>query len=515
MLPNLLATRRGRMAAFFSFYVIEGIPYGLAGVVLATQLRRQGVGPAEIGAFVALFFLPLTLKWAYAPFVDVFRSRRFGHRRGWIILAQVLMAATMLALIAVPLPAGLVIFTAVLLVHSTFVAIHDVAVDALAVNSLAEEDRGLCNGLMFAGAMLGQAVGGAGVLFMLSNGLPFQAALVAIAVAILMVTTFIVLPMKEPAASGFAPRQGVSRWRTVQGEMRAFAVQSLRSFIGTSGAFRGVFFALLPPGAMALGSALSSNLAVEFGMKDDEIGTLGLWTSVIAAAAMVVGGWLSDKFGRRRALALFFAGMSLPTFYLMWVLQAHGYVMPRAPVGPPLPDLLRALWVSSIAYAVFGGLMVGARAAIMMDVTNPRAAATQFTAYMAMINIAMAFGASWQGVAAEAWGYPTTLLVDALAGLLCILLLPQMKRATLLTDAKAEKRARWSALVLGTACLSWLLYWPNHEMLGKGQPIVGTLDTLVFVASALFLLASREVLGGAAGAWRRPALWMAPLLLAL
>eukprot|EP01034_Spumella_vulgaris_P004683 gene4683-5982_t len=52
-------------------------------------------------------------------------------------------------------------------------------------------------------------------------------------------------------------------------------------------------------------------------------------------------------------------------------------------------------------------------------------------------------------------------------------------------------------------------------MLGKAQPIMGTFYTLVFVASALFLLAGREVLGEAAGFWRRAALWTAPLLLAI
>ena len=57
-LPNLLATRRGRLFAFFSLYVTEGIPLGFAATAVATQLRRQGVGPAEIGAFVASFYLP-------------------------------------------------------------------------------------------------------------------------------------------------------------------------------------------------------------------------------------------------------------------------------------------------------------------------------------------------------------------------------------------------------------------------------------------------------------------------
>ncbi|AMO22390.1 hypothetical protein GCM10027034_27340 [Ramlibacter solisilvae] len=513
-LPNLLASRRGRLAAFFLLYVTEGIPLGFAATAIATQLRRQGIGPAEIGAFIASLYLPWAFKWAFGPFVDVFRSQRFGHRRGWILFTQIMMAVTVLALIAVPLPGSLALFTAILFVHNTFGAIQDVAIDSLAVNTLSEDERGLANGLMFAGAAIGQAIGGSGVLFLVAYT-GFQPSFILVAAAIGAVTGFVVLPMKEAVMERLALPEGVSRLRAAGAQMREFAVDSFRSFIGTSGAFRGVFFALLPAGAMSLGLALQSNLAVELGMDDDQVGALNLWTNIVSAAAMVAGGWLSDKFGRRRTLALYLAGMSLPVLYLYQVLHQYGYVMPRAPGGAPIAELIAPFWIACMAYAVFQGLMYGTRSAIMMDITNPRVAATQFTAYMAMMNLAIAFAASWQGVAIEAWGYQTTLIIDAITGPLCILLLPAMKRQASFTDALAQSRARKTSLVLGLACLSWLLYWPNRELLGSAQPIIGTFYTLVFVASALFLLAGREVLGEAAGGWRRAALWTAPLLLAM
>jgi PAT family beta-lactamase induction signal transducer AmpG len=168
-----------------------------------------------------------------------------------------------------------------------------------------------------------------------------------------------------------------------------------------------------------------------------------------------------------------------------------------------------------MAYAVFQGLMYGTRAAIMMDVTNPRVAATQFTAYMAMMNLAISFAASWQGVAIEAWGYQTTLLVDAITGPLCVLLLPAMKAPKSFTDSHADWRARTTSLVLGVAVLSFLLFWPNRQALGAGQSILGTFYTLAFIAGALFLLAGREVLGQAAGIWGRIAPWAALLLFAM
>src|SRR3954465_514939 len=95
--PHLLVTRRGRLAAFFLLYVTEGLPLGFAATAVATQLRRQDVGPAEIGAFVGSFYLPWAFKWAYGPLIDVVASDRWGRRRGWIILTQVLMALTLMS----------------------------------------------------------------------------------------------------------------------------------------------------------------------------------------------------------------------------------------------------------------------------------------------------------------------------------------------------------------------------------------------------------------------------------
>ena len=498
MLPNLLATPRGRLAAFFLLYITEGIPLGFAATVVATQLRRMGVGPEAIGAFVATFYLPWAFKWAFGPLVDVFRSRRFGHRRGWILLTQLLMAGTLLSLVAVPLPQGLPLFTAVLMVHNTFGAMQDVAIDALAVNSLGENERGLANGLMFAGASLGQAIGGSGVLLLIGVA-GFSSGFVMVALAILAVTTFVVLPMKEAlveqvtaAGSGADPgAPGSSGWARALGEMRSFALASFRSFLGSRAAFAGVFMALWPAGAMSLSLALQTNLAVDLGMTDDAVATLSLLGTLSSGVAMVVGGLISDRVGQRRALFVYILLMSLPVLWMAWALQQAGYVMPRPPGGAPIPALITTLWATTLAFNVAMGLMYGTRSAVFMDITNPAVAATQFTAYMALMNLAIAFSATWQGVAIEALGYPMTLLLDALIGPLGLLLLPALRRQTGagVCDPLAEGRARWSARVLGLLCLGFVAWWLLHDRSGRAAGLVNTLFTLVFVASALFLYA--------------------------
>ena len=517
-LPNLLATKNGRLAAFFFLYITEGIPLGFAATAVATQLRRQDVGPAEIGAFVGSFYLPWAFKWAFGPVIDVFASERLGRRRGWILVTQLFMVATLLSTVTLKLPEQLGLFTAILLVHNTFGAMQDVAIDALAVGSLHQDERGLASGLMFGGAALGQTIGGSGVLFM-SGYTGFQPTFFFVAACLLTVTALVVLPMKEAPYAARAVVMG-SKLRAAGREMRDFAVDSFRSFLGTRGAFSGLGFALLPAGAMCLGLSLQSNLAVELGLDDDQVAWLNLWSTVVGAGFCVLGGLLSDRWGRRRLLALYTVLTALPVLYLMQVLADHGWVMPVAQMSAARPAvpvaLVTALWIATLVYSVFNGLMYGTRTAIFMDVTNPRVAATQFTAYMALMNLTIAYSSTWQGIAIEAWGYPRTMLFDAIFGLACIALIPFMKRLSSdgsVTDSHAPTRARSVAVLLALLSLAWLPYrlWPGA--LGAAQPIAETLFTLVFVGSALFLLAGAAVLGRSAVRLARWGAWLAPLLL--
>jgi len=168
-MPDLLATKRGRLLTFFLLYITEGIPLGFAATAIATQMRRNGVPPDQIGTFVASFYFPWAWKWAAGPVVDLLYSDRLGRRRAWIVGCQLVMAATLLAAMPIDFSKQIALFSAVLLLHNCFAAVQDVAIDALAVGTLKDEERGLANGLMFAGANVGQMIGGAGVLLLVNT----------------------------------------------------------------------------------------------------------------------------------------------------------------------------------------------------------------------------------------------------------------------------------------------------------------------------------------------------------
>ncbi len=103
--------------------------------------------------------------------------------------------------------------------------------------------------------------------------------------------------------------------------------------------------------------------------------------------------------------------------------------------------VVTVFWLSSLLYWFANGMMYGARAALFMDVSNPRVAATQFTAYMALLNLGIAYSSKWQGWAVDRYGYPLTLLADAGIGLLCLVFL------TAMGTIRAQKSAAPSAHV--------------------------------------------------------------------
>lgn len=438
-LPDLLSTRTGRLAAFFLLYVTEGIPLGFTAVAIATQMRRQDLGPAEIGAFVGSLYLPWAFKWVMGPFVDTLSSDRFGRRRLWILLMQLGMVGTLLIAMPIDFVGQLGLFTAIIFLHNAFAATMDVAIDALAVGVLPESERGTANGFMFAGASIGQAIGGAGVLF-LSEVLPFNTTYLFVMAAILAVTVFVVLPLNEPKR-GPQPKADGSAAAAIGRELVTFVHDAWRAFTGSRGAAVGLIVALLPCGAYALSLALQSNLAVELGLSDGSIAQLNLASSVTFAFACVAGGWLSDRFGRRRMLALFIVLTALPTLWLAWTMLQANWIMPidlKAANRPqPTAALVAVFWMASISFGVFQGLYYGVRSALFMDVTTQAVAATQFTAYMAMSNLVISYTAWWQGWAITHWGYPTTLAVDAAVGMIVLTLLPLMKPRTALTPAAA------------------------------------------------------------------------------
>lgn len=161
------APQHGRPPLFLvigALYLAQGIPLGLIIEALPTLLRAAGV-PMETVAFLPMATLPWMIKVAWAPFVDNHWLDRAGRRRSWIIPAQIVLAASLLGISALPINAGTAMTIVALLgVASLAAATQDIAIDGLAAERLGRLQMAEANSLQIGGMMAGMLVGGAGML---------------------------------------------------------------------------------------------------------------------------------------------------------------------------------------------------------------------------------------------------------------------------------------------------------------------------------------------------------------
>src|SRR6204780_4064620 len=97
--PAVYLKRRVLIILFLGFS--SGLPLALSGTTLLVWMRESGVNLGTIGLF-ALVGTPYTIKFLWAPMIDALDvpllSRRFGRRRGWLLLSQFLLIAAIVFL---------------------------------------------------------------------------------------------------------------------------------------------------------------------------------------------------------------------------------------------------------------------------------------------------------------------------------------------------------------------------------------------------------------------------------
>lgn len=419
--PNMLDSKKGRLATFGLLYISEGVPLGFAAVAMAAYMRREGMDIAQVGGFVAAFYLPWAFKWAWAPLVDLIGLRRFGGRKAWIVLCQLLMIVTLFAIAQIDYARYFDLLIMLVIVHNVFAATNDVAIDSLAVNALRPEERGQGNGFMFAGAYVGQGLGGGGAMFV-SQRYGFEVSFLYVSALLLAVLLFTLFFVKDPTLTSQAADKAAEVWTKFKESVAGFANELYVGFFQSgSGPLIGVLFALLPFGAMALTSAVSTTLQVDIGMSDGQIAQLNVFSTIVSALGCVVGGWIADKLGRRKMLASYYTLTILPVLYLAIAVSGDTGI-----AGISIPEY----FIASLAFSLFVGMHYGTSAAIFMGLTNPAIAATQFTGFMALRNLTISYTNAWQGAAVDSWDYSTMFYIDAALAILPILLIPFLVERT-------------------------------------------------------------------------------------
>jgi len=132
----------------------SGLPFFLTGNTLGYWMRDEGTTLAAIG-FLSWVGLAYSLKFLWAPLIDRLDAPgfgRLGRRRGWMVVAQLLVATGLMGISATGLKAGLAPLGILALIVAFSSSTQDIVVDAWRIEAANDSDE---LGLLSAAYQLG------------------------------------------------------------------------------------------------------------------------------------------------------------------------------------------------------------------------------------------------------------------------------------------------------------------------------------------------------------------------
>ncbi len=424
---TLVDSYRARVITLSALYVAQGVPWGFITVTMVTFLAAEGADAGDLAYLLTLGTLPWSFKFLWGPIIDRFQIPELGRRRPWILIAQTGMVALLITMLMVPdLTDNISLLGALFFVYNVFTALQDVSTDALAVDVLQSHEFERVNSYMFTAKSLGGVIGGAGLGTIIGT--------VGIKGAFLIQIPILVIIMMVPLFMRERPGEKRFPWDEAEvvekeekpdeegQEVRDFAVilSNIRTAFSVRSAQLGIVVSLVISLAFILIPILPLLFLQELGWSQEEFNaTKGGIILIVTMFGAMAGGELGRRFGGKSMLMFAALGASLTT--LTWgmldSMWGEGWFMMLVWI---IHTFLWAI-VSICAYS------------LMMRVTWAEVGGTQFTGYMAMMNLSAIIGYQLAPIFAAQYDYQTIFYIAAVLETFVIL-------AALLIDPEETDR---------------------------------------------------------------------------
>ncbi|MDA0305316.1 MAG: AmpG family muropeptide MFS transporter [Proteobacteria bacterium] len=418
--------RDPRVVAILFLGFSSGLPLLLVFSTLSVWLKMEGVSLTAIGLF-SLVRTPYTFKFLWAPVIDrislPWLTGKLGRRRGWAIVTQVGLMASIFAMGATN-PSENPVMTAVFALLVAFTsASQDIVIDAYRVDVLNDDEQGAGAGAVVLGYRVGMLTAGAGALWLASVFSWAQVYAIMAGLVLIGVATILLAPepaqdtsvgaaeaeeehMAQNLASGMVPWLARFLAFFYEGVIAPF-----RDFMSRSGwAAALVFIALYKLGEAYLG-VMAGPFYIAMGFSTVEIANI---TKAFGLGAIIAGGLIGgimvNRLGIMRSLMI--CGVLQIAGTLMFVLQAK--------VGHSVPMLM----VTIASENITSGMATSAFVAYLSSLCHQAYTATQYallSSLTAFTRDVLAASAGWVADIVDWAGFFLISALLAVPGLLVLL----------------------------------------------------------------------------------------------
>ncbi len=401
---TLVESYRARVLTLCALYVAQGIPWGFITVTFVTYLAVEGVSAGQLAFLLTLGTLPWSVKFLWGPIIDRYQFPEMGKRRPWILIAQSGMIVLLSSMLLIPnMSSNVTLVGIMFLVYNVFTALQDVSTDALAVDVLEPHEFEKVNSYMFTSKAIGGIIGGAG-LGTIIGFVGIKGAIVLqipILVAIMLVPLF----MTERPGEKLYPWSESTKKEVTEHVTEQKNFKEIFSNIKIAFSFRsaqlGILLSLIISLSYFLIPILPLLFVRELGWTEEQFNaTKGGIILIVTMLGYMVGGQLGKQFGGKAIII--YAAFTTALITIFWgmneSLWSNGLFM---------------MTVWSLQTFVWAMVSINIYS-LMMRITWTEVGGTQFTGYMAMMNLSAIIGYQLTGPLAARFDYSTLFYIAAL-----------------------------------------------------------------------------------------------------
>ncbi|MDA7554007.1 MFS transporter [Gammaproteobacteria bacterium] len=380
-------------------YLSQGLSGGTL-FALTTYLVSIGASVSDISLLLSITMIPWTLKVFMGPVIDSFTLNRFGRRRFWILISQIAMMLALVPLMFIEVKSVNFTLIALLTLHNSFVAISDISIDALAADSLREDQLANANGFMWGSKTLGRGSGMALSTYVFySYGV--NEAFFLLILIMSLIFLFPLFSKELPYKAGF---QSVSyKNRLTLKELITGVSQSLFNM----SALAAMTFMIFSNIGYGIFDVIYNEFYIEvLGWSGEDIGYL-----------RPVGMWLGGLLGLSAGILTLYFGKR---FLLLFFITCQAFIfLAVSTFTADTPDSLSTIAIVGVD-AVDAGWSV-LIFSILMALCTSNTSATNFGIFMGFGNISMLIGNNIAPLVLGSGDYGFAFIVAALSLIPCLL----------------------------------------------------------------------------------------------
>jgi PAT family beta-lactamase induction signal transducer AmpG len=391
---KVILSRRMFVALIMGF--ASGLPLLLTLNLLQAWMKVEKVDLTVIG-FMHIVTLPYTIKFLWAPVMDRFTLPFLGRRRGWLLVAQILLICSIVGLGFTDPGKNLYIVAIAAFIVTFFSASQDIVVDAYRREDLADEELGLGSSLYVAGYRLGMLLA-AGGGFILADHMSFTMVYLIMAACLIpAVITTLLTP--EPIITEGTPKN-----------MKEAVVGPLKDYFSREGAILMLLFILLYKVGDSMASAMTTPFYLDIGFSLTQIGVIVQTTGTVAT---IVGGLIGGVLMLRLKI-----NRSLWVFGFLQAISTAGFAL-LAYIGK---NIIALTGVVAFEY-LCSGMGTAAFMAFIAILTNKKFTATQYALLTSLVGIPRVLASTPTGYFAKNMGWEGFFIFCTLMAIPGLLLL--------------------------------------------------------------------------------------------